>query len=347
MYRLYSKAFHQQLRIWREFSSRFSVNLKSKLLQKEDYDKILKMQPNEIAKYLGDKGYSDEMNKLANNFSGHELVDAAIAMNMEATLNKLKRISNPELRSVMQLYLNRNDIWNLKNIFRSIAKKDRKGVSELFLPIGRFTRKQLDDFLKLETSQDVLKQIKPFYGEFKGKPELVEIEEWLTKNYFENALVEAKNLPSEGNAFRQFIINEVTVLNIITIFKMKSVDLKPEDIQKKLFLENRTPRIDNELMNLHSIPEMFKALYKTQFKDAADEGLKEWERSGSLLHFETALYRKLLKENLFLLHKFPLSIDVILGYMFAKNIEAKNLRLVTKGRELGLSNEFIERELIV
>lgn len=59
------------------------------------------------------------------------------------------------------------------------------------------------------------------------------------------------------------------------------------------------------------------------------------------------LYKYLLEKSILLQHQHPLSIDIILGYMFAKEIETRNLRVIAKGKQLGLSNEFIESQLVM
>ena len=61
---------------------------------------------------------------------------------------------------------------------------------------------------------------------------------------------------------------------------------------------------------------------------------------------ETELYKHLLKQSILLLHQHLLSVDVILGYMFAKDIEVRNLRIIIKGKQLGLSEQFMESQLI-
>ena len=43
----------------------------------------------------------------------------------------------------------------------------------------------------------------------------------------------------------------------------------------------------------------------------------------------------------------PLSADIIIGYLFAKEIEMRNIRLITKAKEFGLSDEFLENQLVV
>ena len=43
----------------------------------------------------------------------------------------------------------------------------------------------------------------------------------------------------------------------------------------------------------------------------------------------------------------PLSADIIIGYLFAKEIEMRNIRLISKAKEFGLSDEFLENQLVV
>jgi len=74
--------------------------------------------------------------------------------------------------------------------------------------------------------------------------------------------------------------------------------------------------------------------------------IEEFKKSGSLIMIETEIYKHLLNQSILLLHQHPLSVDVILGYMFAKDIEVRNLRIIIKGKQLGLNEEFIESQLV-
>ena len=54
----------------------------------------------------------------------------------------------------------------------------------------------------------------------------------------------------------------------------------------------------------------------------------------------------LLKKALAMTRQRPLFADSIIGYMFAKEIEARNLKLMIKGKQLKLEDSFIEEQLI-
>ncbi|MEK6968215.1 MAG: V-type ATPase subunit [Nanoarchaeota archaeon] len=323
--------------------ARISV-MKGKLLKKADYDKLMKMHTGEIIKTLQDHGYSEDLAVAETKHAGSLLVEKAVAKNLEKTYQKLMRITNESLSQLIQLYLDRNDIWNLKNVLRAVNSGMREGVEELLLPVGSISKLELVNLLKKNSVKDVTDSLKQKLGktEFSG---ISDIENHLTKNYYENALKKAESLPVQGEAMKNFIMAEVRTLNIITILKMKAAQAQVPAILNCMIGQQNT--LTKTLISAQTLEAAFDILEKSEFKQSAIEGRKEWEENKSLVTVETSLYRALLRKNLLLLRKDPLSIDIILGYLFAKSIEAKNIRLISKGKELGLDMQFIEKELII
>ena len=102
----------------------------------------------------------------------------------------------------------------------------------------------------------------------------------------------------------------------------------------------------SNLANADDLGQLSKLLEKTEYKTIIAKGMEEFKKSGSLIALEIGLYKHLLKQSILFMHQHLLSIDVILGYMFAKDIEVRNLKLIIKGKQLGLSEQFIESQLI-
>jgi V/A-type H+-transporting ATPase subunit C len=100
------------------------------------------------------------------------------------------------------------------------------------------------------------------------------------------------------------------------------------------------------LANVEDLDELSRILGKTEYKGMIIKGIEEFKRSGSLIALEAELYKYLLRQSALFMHQHPLSIDVILGYMFAKDIEVRNLRIIIKGKQLGLSEDFIGSQLV-
>ena len=102
-----------------------------------------------------------------------------------------------------------------------------------------------------------------------------------------------------------------------------------------------------KLLDSKDMEEFLSLLEKSKYKHVLKEAIKRVSEDKSIIPIEMMLYKYLLEKSVLLQHQHPLSIDIILGYMFAKEIETRNLRVIVKGKQLGLSDEFIENELVI
>ena len=82
--------------------ARVSV-MKSLLLQKEDYDKLMKMGYNEALRYLGEGQYRQEMD--AFDVSTSAVFEQALNAHLGRIVKKLYRISDKNMQRTLSLYL--------------------------------------------------------------------------------------------------------------------------------------------------------------------------------------------------------------------------------------------------
>ncbi|HLC99322.1 MAG TPA: ATP synthase A1 subunit C [Candidatus Nanoarchaeia archaeon] len=331
--------------------------MRSKLIKKDEYNRLMKMKLNDILRFLQETEYRKEIDEMAVSYSGIELVELALNKNLVKTFLKLKRIAEyGDLRLVMAEYMNRRDVWNIKTILRgkSINEKEDK-IRDLLIPIGELDQKFFDELLKKESVEDVIRSLKLLTKEqakeavefFSERKSLFVIENTLDNLYYSKSIEFSRQMPKQGAFFRNFIENEIDVLNIRTILKLKKEGMQKKDIEKFIFYSGARLK-KHDLLRLaraEDIDSMMGMLnkmgYEKILKDVYDKSKKD------ITKVELRLNRYLLDRVILLLHQHPLSIDVILGYMFAKEIEIRNLRTLIKGRQLGLKDEFIENELVV
>ena len=93
--------------------------MKSRLLRKENYDRMLKMGFNEILKYIEESEYKKEMDEFDVSSQDLSIIESALNANLIRTIEKLHRISNENMREVLKLHALRYDIANMKTIIRS------------------------------------------------------------------------------------------------------------------------------------------------------------------------------------------------------------------------------------
>ena len=333
-----------------------SAVMKSMLFRKEDYHKMLKMGFSEIAKFLQDSNYKKEINKLANEHSGADLLELALNRNLAESFKKLIRIAPYELGLLIKEYTKRKDIEDIKTILRGkFTNADEKTISSSITAAGTLSYDFLVSLMKKESTEEILKNnkmvnfalLKEALKIFNEKKNLVNIENALDKYYYSHLMQFSKILPKEGALFRNFLLKEVEVLNILTLLRLKKAKFSREAVREFIIPGGKLS--ESKIMALASIEnldDISRALENTDYKNTIAKGIQEFKNNGSLIALETELYKYLLKQSVLFMHQHPLSIDVILGYMFAKDIEVRNLKIIIKGKQLGLKEDFIESQLV-
>ncbi len=334
-----------------------TVVMRALLLKKEDYQKMLKMSFSEIAKFLQDSNYRKEINDLATQLSGADLIELALNRNLAESFKKLARISSQELALLVREYIKRKDIEDIKTILRGkFTGTNEKVIANSITAAGTLSHDFLMSLLKKDSVEGVLKDNKIVeFNLFKGalkdlneKNNIIGIENAFDRQYYGNLIEFSKALPKEGALFRNFLLKEVGILNLLTLLRLKKAKFGKDAVRDFIVLTGDKAK-DSKiigLMNIGSLDELQKALEKTEYKDIVAKGLDEFKKTGSLILLEAGLYKHLLKQSVLFMHQHPLSVDVILGYMFAKDIEVRNLKIIVKGKQLGLKEEFIESQLV-
>ena len=330
--------------------------MKSLLFKKDDYHKMLKMSFNEIAKFLQDSHYKEEISKLATEHSGADLLEIALNRSLAASFKKLIKISPPELAILIKKYAIRKDIEDIKTILRGkLTGADENLIKNSMTAAGTLSYEHLTSLLKTESIEDILKNngivafdlLKDGLNELNEKKTLIGIENALDKFYYMHLIKFSKNLPKQGRLFKDFLNKEVEILNILTLLRMKKTKFDKETIKKFIITGGVKSSKLISLAEVEDIEELSRAFENTEYKEVMQKGMQEYKEKGSLITLETDLYKYLLKQAIMLLHLNPLSVDVILGYMFAKDIEVRNLRIIVKGKQLGLEEQFIESQLVI
>ena len=333
--------------------------MKGLLLKKEDYHKLIKMSMGEIAKFLQDTQYREGFDKLAVNYKGVELVERVLNYDLVKTFSKLRRISQEELRLLINAYLKREDFWNIKTILRGkYVGKTEKEIEDMIIPSGALTEEFLVSLIKRQDIEEILRnlrvvsfdELKEAYKLFKETNMLIAIENRLDMIYYQQVQEFTNRLPKRhGTVFRQFLETEIEIVNILTILRLKKAEFKAKDIEPYLILKGPLATNDflKKLIDVLQLSDVFPLFEKSKFSKVIGKGLEELKEKNSLLKLELELYKYLLKEASFLQHQEPMSVDVILGFLLAKEIEVRNLRTLVKGKQVGFEDSQIEGMMVV
>lgn len=336
--------------------ARVSV-MRSFLLRKEEYQKLMKMNVIEMTSYLQGSQYRKEIDELAAKFKGIDIMELALNRNLGNTWAKLRRISPPNLRALISAYLLKADIWNVKTILRAkYTKLGHEKLQAMLLPSGGFlSEKVLGELSRKESAEDVLKQVGfvnfSYFGkaleEFRESKSLAAIENALDIFYHSAMNELASRIPKSGKLFREFIEYELEISAIINVLRLKRAGIAPKDIAKYVVAPKSVRGLMAKMVQAGSASDAAKLLESSaKLKPFIENGVKEFVANESLVGLELDLYKSLLKRSVLLMHQHPLTVEVILGYILAKEIEVRNLKLLLKSRQLSMPADFAESQLV-
>ncbi len=317
--------------------------MKTLLIAKSDYEKLLKMSLSEISNYLGQTEYKREINELALSLSGIELVERALDTNFVRTIEKLKRISPPAYTAVIDAYLMRYDVENIKTILRVLdSKPPFIELKKLLLPGGILSLSELEVLYQKKTLEEVMRVLPQpfdrFFAHYKTAPmkARIELENALDHFYFEYLLDFASKIPRQGKFFREFLLSMVEMTNLLTYLRLKKEGFHSKDIRPYLLLNG----------NLNYFELLLKAKNDDEAKKIIKRRYPEISFGESLITTEIELHKHLYKKTLLFQHQDPLSVYVILGYLFEKETEIMNLKKIIKAKHLGIDPKKVESFLV-
>lgn len=312
--------------------------MKGKLVRAEDYHKLLKMPLAEIAKFLEEREYKKEIDALAAQQSGAALLTQALEHHFSNVVEKLRRISDEELVLMMDAYLLRRDIANIKTMLR--GKRQGLGAAQIkaTLQAGILPMRIIDQLLQAQTAEQLLSHIATL-----GIPDLAQgkepaqIEHALDTAYYRRLLAIALLLPTQGQLFADFLRRELDNRNLFTMLRLRQAKLPLAEIQKHLLPEGQR----------FSMSWLLKLAAMGDAELAAALAARKITLDAQIPDLEVQHAKALLDSAVLLLHQHPLSVDVILGYLFAKEVEIRNLRMIIMGKHLGVDEGFMERNLVI
>ncbi|HWQ47360.1 MAG TPA: V-type ATP synthase subunit C [Methanosarcina sp.] len=324
--------------------------MKSKLLPKESYPRLLNMGIDEITRFIQESEYKNDVDELAMKYSGGDLAEHALNRNLALTYDKLERITTGELNYLISAYLKRYEIWNVKTLLRGkLYNASVEDILESLIAGGQFTYTFLSEIAAKATYQEVIDGLRkteyyPLLQKFDGT-NLAYIENELDKVYY-SSIFEVIGEPKskDRKLFARVVALEVDVKNLSTLFRLKKAGLEHPDEIMPLMIEGGLD-LRPEKLAILPYDEFINQLQKTPYWDAISSVASP--DTASLTALESRLTRYYLESATTFSHASPLSIVPVMDYIIHKNNEVVNLRIIFRGKEAGLDDNLIKDQLVV
>ena len=319
--------------------------MESKLFKNDSYIKLLNMEVSQIARFLGEGNYRDEIESLSRTYRGADLIEHSINKNLGNTYHKLIKMSGEKAAAYAFAMLARWDIHNIISVLRGkYSNSSDYDIEKTLIPIGEIPFSFIMSLVKIYSYEDVITRLKKierfeFLDETK---ELADIESELFKMYFKNTLDNFKK--EKKSLFVEFIKTEIDIINIKNIMRMRRYGFAVEEEQKNIIEGGLFLDIDDLSSLLRSSDNDFlKKLKKTPYGIIIEKHLQE----RTLFYLEESLEKYLMKCAKEKFIGDPFTIMPVLHYIISKKIEVENIRKISRGKASNLETKIIEDSLVI
>jgi V/A-type H+/Na+-transporting ATPase subunit C len=336
---------------------------RASLFADEDYRKLIRMGPSEIARFMEETEYEREINALGTRFSGVDLIEYALNRNLAKHFNDLLDWSEGRLYDLISQYLRKFDVWNLKTIIRGVyTDSDAEAIQTDLIRAGDLDDRTIDRLLEVDEIEDAIdvlygtiyyEPLTEAYEEYEETGALVPLENALDREFFEHLLdgIRPRNAyePQEGPEamYVEFLQAEIDFRNARNALRLSrsGADLDPA----AYYIEGGVLFDQSELSRLVTdYDELVDHIAENKrYGDRLSSALDRLRDADSLIQFEHALDAALLEYSDKLSSIYPTSVSAVLSYILAKEREVENIRAIARGREVGLTESEIEEELVI
>jgi len=309
----------------------------AQLLEKSDYESLMKMEANGIARKLEEGQYGREINELGSILDGTELVETALKRNAARTLSDLVEMSPASLSKTLEVYFRRYDIENIKKILR--LKDQNEEFDRITSPGFKYSEKDLKELFEKDFSE-IISSVEfdglVDYTDYLNKEmNLQELEKSIDQAYFD----ELKKLARQtGNRkLEDFVRTELEYENLRIVLRLKKYGVENEQIRERCFHPDSTSTVE-ACTEAEDFDECMEILRDSNWDTNGVEELEELEH-----RLEVARLEKSLKT----LRTSPLGLAPVMAFAVAKMVEVENLRIMVQSKATGIQSEEKIRENLV
>ncbi len=335
--------------------------MKSFLFDRPFYEKLIDMDDiSSVISALESTLYKRDIDEAMLKYKDVRAMDEAFRRNVASTFNKVLGLVEGRAKELVKVLLSRWDVHNIKTIMRgkNIGAKEEE-ILESLIPAGQFSEALLLELVKAKDVKACIDLLaiweSPFarpltanFPKFAKSRRLVELEVELDRSYFDYALSALKKNDLSTSLVREVIRREIDFVNIMTILRGIREDMDKGQLES-LFLPGGK-EIDAKqfkvLCQEKNIEDIVLKLEGTPYYEVLNKGLNRYLEIESISLLERNLEQMMVEKGVNLFKADPLSIAIIIGYITAKYNEVVNLRIIVRGKSVGMPEDRLREALV-
>jgi V/A-type H+-transporting ATPase subunit C len=337
----------------------------ARLLEESIYKELLDAPDyNQSLAVLENTEYGEDIEHFMMEGARPTTIDRAFNRNLVRNFGHIKEFFTGRPEELVNALLARWDLYNLKTVLRGMrALIPKTEITRNLVPIGSIDQVTLEEIINQPDLRASIDAIVMFshnwwipYGqaltasltEFLREHDLSILEMALDRFHYEKISELLKSRDADTSLVREVVRMEVDAINIVTLMRICGLELtdsKAEDY----FIPGgiiTTAREFARIMGLGQPEQVYEALCrKTPYREALEKAWKNFDERGESI-FEDEMEKHIIKSCM-KMAKDPLGIGVIIEYMWKKFLEITNLRIIIRGKSIGLIESQIRKELFM
>jgi V/A-type H+/Na+-transporting ATPase subunit C len=291
------------------------------------------------------------------------IMDRAFSRNLVRNFAKIKDFFEGKPEDMVQALLARWDLYNLKTILRGMkALIPKAEILRNVVPIGSIELIVLEEIVNqpdVRASIDAIvifgrdwpinygQAISAHLGEFLREHDLAVLELALDKYPYEHVQELLEGGGANADLVRQVVDMEIDAINIVTMMRICGVELQGAKVEDYFLPGGILNQRDFEKIIALGQPEqVYNAmLAKMPYKAPLQAAWERFDERGESV-FEDEMQKYIIKTCMGM-GKDPLGVGVIIAYMWKKYLEVTNLRIIIRGKSIGLLEAQIRKELFL
>ncbi len=338
----------------------------SRLLDRSVFEQLLDAPDyNRTLAVLEDTEYGEDIEQFMLEGARPTTLDRAFNRNLARSFGKIKEFFIGKPQQLVNALLSRWDLYNLKTILRGMrALVPKQEINRNLVPIGALDEVVLGEIINqpdLRASLDAImlfsrewwipygRAISDHLTEYLREHDLSVLELALDKLHYGTVVELLKGNDADTALVREVVRMEVDSINIASLIRICGLELehaRPGDF----FIPGGTLQDEGEfarIMALGQPEQVYEALLRRlpDYRQALQRAWNKFEERGESA-FEDEMEMHMIGRCL-AMSKDPLGIGVIIDYMWRKYLEITNLRIIIRGKSIGLIESQIRKELFM
>jgi len=265
-----------------------------------------------------------------------------------------------EVRAFFEELLRRFEVKNIKTAVSASATGVAITEELPFPSVDDFFGRRIRGLSEADSVESVAKQLEnPYrsileevFAEYKKSKKILILERALDDEIYGAIWNRMNRLEEEDKKIVRTIVGmEFDIANLMTLLRCKSDGIEEKELRSFFFpyyftLDFAAPSAKASV-SASDVRSAIQMLPPSVYKDVLTDALPEYVEENSLIPFENALKKLFLSTIKQVLIGYPFNIGAIIGFLYLKDIEIKNLCSIAVCKEKEIPPEEITRSIIV